>query len=152
MWILKSFLGIFSSKVAVNNFIDSCECSYFKHKTLFPNYDPHFYLAQAWLAYIQSRGQDIDNPGIKEAAFSTTFLMACIPEPICARALGIFLAYRERAEIVESQSQLQDEFNTLIAPVLAAREEGTLERLYKKYNSNMEYTEYDNFEEDDLEL
>ena len=84
---------------------------------------------------MRGKGINIDDPGIREAAFTTTYLISCIPHPECGRALEIFLLYRERTEYDEKREDLQNEFNQLIGPVYEARDNGTIAELYKKYNS-----------------
>jgi hypothetical protein len=131
------FFSLFSVGRSNKYFIKSIEGSYLKHRKEFPGYEPHFYLAQVWLAYMQSRGADINDEYIKTAAMDTTFLVACTPPSKCARALGIFLLYRERPEIFKPDGLLTKEFNEIIVPVLLAQEDGTVMNLYRKYNPKM---------------
>lgn len=138
MSIFKFIKAIFSTKHNCQYFIESAEFSYHKHRDSFPGHDSHFYLAQAWLAYMAGKGRNIDNPDIQQAALTTTYLCACVPHPKCARALGLFLLYRERPEEYEKSKQLQDEFNELILPVIEAQDKGTILDLYRKYNPKLE--------------
>ena len=134
-----SFLkSILSTKNNCKYFIESIEASYRKHRNAFPGYDPHFYLAQAWTAYMTAgKGFKIDDPEIKLAAFPTTFLSSCIPHPKCAWALGVLLLYRDRPEELGKNKQFLDEFNELMSPVMEAEARGTTGDLYQKYNPNM---------------
>jgi len=128
----KIFKTLFSTKASVQNFIESIEYSYSKHRAHFPGENQHFHLMQAWLAYMQAKGANVDDPAIHEAAFTTTYQLACIPHPDCAKALGIFLCYRERPNDIDSETE--STFNSFISPVMEAQEKGTLEELFKKYN------------------
>ena len=137
MGIFSFIRSIFDTKYNCEYFIKSTEFSFQKHKKTFPGYDPHFYLAQAWLAYMSARGANPNDPDLKIAAFPTTYLVACVPPPICAKALGLFLLYRERPEEFKKYKALEEEFNRIMLPVLEAQENGTIEQLYKKYNPKM---------------
>ena len=129
--------SIFDTKYNCEYFIKNVEDSFYKHKEKYPGYDQHFYLMQAWLAYISAKGADVNDPDIKMAAPSTTYLVACTPPDYCARALGIFLLYRERPEVLNQFKNIVEEFNKVIVPVLEAQQNGTIEQLYKKYNPKM---------------
>jgi hypothetical protein len=138
MSIFEFIKAIFSAKYICEYFIEGIEFSYHKHRENFPGSDPHFYLAQAWLAYMKAKGENINSTDMQMAAFTTTYLCACVPHPKCARALGIFLLYRERPEKIKKRKVLQDEFNQLILPVLEAQKNGSILNLYREYNPNME--------------
>ena len=79
----------------------------------------------------------VDDGSLEEVAFTTTLHLACIPDPDCARALGIFILFRERSEDIQQLPELVEEFNELTKPVLLAQESNELENLYKRYNPNM---------------
>ena len=125
------------TKYNCNYFIKSTELSFQKHKQAFPGYDTHFYLAQAWLAYMSARGANPNDPDLQIPAFSTTYLVACVQPRLCARALGLFLLYRDRPEEFKRYKVFEEEFNRIMLPVFEAQENGTIEQLYKKYNPNM---------------
>ena len=131
------FFSLFSANKSGDYFIKSIEDSYYKHRKAFPGYEPHFYLAQVWLAYMQSKGADINDEYIRTAAMDTTFLVACAPLNKNAKALGIFLLYKERPEIFTPSGTLTKDFNEIIVPVLLAQENNTIMTLYKKYNPKM---------------
>jgi len=139
--------GIFDTKFNCKLFIESLEISFQNHKKSFPDYDPHFYLAQAWLAYMSGRGENPYDPDLQMPAFTTTYLVACVPPPLCARALGLFLLYRERPEEFKKYKAFEEEFNQIMLPVFEAIENGTIEQLYKKYNPKMEEINYTSKEE-----
>lgn len=132
--MVKFLKSLFSTKASAKEFIESIEFSYNKHRSHFPGKNQHFYLAQAWLAYMQAKGASIDEPAIQEAAFTTTYQIACIPHPDCGKALGIFLLYRERPNDIDSETEAT--FNSIYVPVMEAQEKGTIEELYKKHNSD----------------
>lgn len=134
MGLLEFFGRLVSTKRSLNYLIESVEYSYWKHKKLFPGHDTHVYLSQAWLALMQSKGVNVDDPEIKEASHTSTYFIACLPEPVCARALGPFLAFRERPEDFSGYPQFENEFNELIKPVIAAESAGELDILYKQQN------------------
>lgn len=137
MGIFSFIRSIFDTKFNCEYFIKSTEFSFQKHKKAFPGYDPHFYLAQAWLAYMSGRGANPNDPDLQIPAFTTTYLVACVPPPLCARALGLFLLYRERPEEFKKYKAFEEEFNRIMLPVFEAQENGTIEQLYKKCNPKM---------------
>ena len=143
--------GIFDTKFNCKYFIETLEFSFQNHKKSFPGYDPHFYLAQAWLAYMSGRGENAYDPDLQIPAFTTTYLVACVPPPLCARALGLFLLYRERPEEFKKYKAFEEEFNQIMLPVFEAIENGTIEQLYKKYNPRMEEINHISKEEKSFE-
>ncbi|MGH8015547.1 MAG: hypothetical protein ACREBV_05105 [Candidatus Zixiibacteriota bacterium] len=113
------------------------EVSYQRHKEMYPGHDPHFYLAQAWLAFMKAKGHEVDDGSLAEVALSTTALLSCIPHPECARALGILILFRERKDDLQELPKLIDEFNQLTKPILLAQDSGEIKRLYDLYNPIM---------------
>jgi|GEM_PF-2426534 len=146
--ILRFLKGLFNSGAIAEGFVSDIECSYQKYKDAFTGYDPHFYLAQAWLAYMSARGEDIEDAAFKEAASTTTYQFACIPEPDCAKALGIFLLFRQDPDMITEHSYLEEEFNNIMEPVLKAQTTGTVQELYQKFNPKMA-SEYTGISEED---
>ncbi len=129
---LFEFLGsILSTKRSLGYLIKSFEVSYNKHKEAFPGYDPHVYLSQAWLAFMQGKGLDVNDPAIQESSLTTTYRIACIPEPDCARALGLFIAYQERPDDFSRYPQFEDEFNRLFKSVADINNSDELDTLYR---------------------
>ena len=122
-------------------FIKSIEVSFHNHKKTFPGCNPHVYLAQAWLAhmsmYTSMQGANPNDPDLQFAALPTTYLVACVPPPICARALGLFLLFRERPQEFTKYKTFSEEFGRIMLPVFEAQKNGTIEQLYKKYNPKM---------------
>jgi len=139
MGILSKRIRYFlSPKFAAKDFVKSIEESYELHKTKFPGYDPHFYLAQTWLAYKKSHGFDPEDKDQQLGAFSWTYLIACVNSQRCARALGIYILYKERPGLLEAYTPLKYDFNELIMPVLRAMEDGSAPELYKRNNPKMD--------------
>jgi len=126
--------AIFDTEYSNEYFIKNIEDSFYKHKKEFPGNDQHVYLQQVWLAYMAAKGADISDPNIKMAAPGTTYLVACTPPLFCARALGVFLLYRERPEVLKESRNILEEFNKVILPVIQAVENGTVDLLYRRYN------------------
>jgi hypothetical protein len=137
MGIYSFIRSIFDTKFNCEYFIKSIEFSFQKHKKSFPGYDPHFYLAQAWLAHMSARGANPNDPDLQIPAFTTTYLVACVQPRLCARALGLFLLHRDRPEEFTKYKVFAEEFGRIMLPVFKAQENGTIEQLYKKYNPKM---------------
>ena len=129
--------SIFDTKYSCYDLVKSAEEVYAKHQREFPGLDPHFYLAQTWLAFKAAKGANPEDEDFKMASFTSTYLLACIPPDKCARALGIYMLYKERPEDVQKLPDLLNEFNEVFVPVMEAQEKGTAEELYQRYNPNM---------------
>ena len=129
--------SIFDTKYSCYDLVKSAEEVYAKHQREFPGLDSHFYLAQTWLAFKVAQGANPEDEDFKMAAFTSTYLLACIPPDKCARALGIYMLYKERPEDVQKFPDLLNEFNEVFVPVMEAQEKGTAEELYQRYNPNM---------------
>lgn len=70
-------------------------------------------------------------------SFTETYQFACVPSPKCARALGLYILYKERPDILEHRTDMQEEFGRLMWPVQEAIASGTLEDLYHKHSPRM---------------
>ena len=110
------------------------EDSYKSYQVTFPGKDPHYYLARVWLSFKAMYGANPRDETLQMAAFSSTYLLACIPPPRCARALAIHLLSQERPDVIEKYKELETEFGELFLPVLEAKEKGTVDELYRRYN------------------
>jgi hypothetical protein len=137
MGIGKFFQGIFNTRALGKQTIRTQERIYEKQRELFPNRDPHFYLAQVWLSRQAVWGNDPNDPALQGLAFGQTYLFACVPPPSCARALGLHFLYKERPDILIKHQDLEDEYNQLMQPVIEAQQNGTIEQLYRMYNPRM---------------
>ena len=117
--------------------IDTIVAMYEKAQRQQPHEEPHIWLGNVWLGRAKSvHNIDIDDPKMLKAALYETYLCSCIEPPHCSRALGLYFLFKENADIIEKYPKYAEEFDQLIAPVLEARENGTLEVLYRKYNPN----------------
>lgn len=117
------------------------EIIYKGQQEMFPNHDPHFYLAQVWISRMTAKGHDPNDPNLKEQAIIDTILYACVQPPKCARALGLYFLYKENPDIIEKFAKFQTEFNSLMKPVFEAEENGTMYELYKLYNPNSNFND-----------
>lgn len=129
--------SVVDAKYSCRDLVSSIEESYANHQRAYPGLDPHFYLAQTWLAYKTCKGADPEDEDIKMASFTSTYLLACIPPDKCARALGIHILYKERPEDLQKFQDLLNEFNEAFIPVMEAQKNGTADELYERYNPNM---------------
>lgn len=129
--------SMFDPRVLAEETVSKQEEMYRKHRELFPNEEPHFHLAQTWRSRAAVHGKNPEDPNIQMVSFSVTMQFACVPPPECARALGLYILYEERRDILEQMTDLQLEFGRLMAPVHEAMAKGTLESLYRKHNPRM---------------
>jgi hypothetical protein len=137
MGILSAIQALFSSKKAGEHIVKSAEAAYHNHRRKYPDKDPHYHLALAYLAYYQAIGANAYDPTLQMTAFQNTYEFACLPHPQCGRALGIDTLRRSYVEWFMQARELQYEFMRLMAPVRTAKKEGTLEELYRTNNPNM---------------
>ena len=72
-----------------------------------------------------------------KVALYETYLCSCVEPPLCARALGLYFLFKEHPHVVEKYPKFAKEFDELIKPVLEARNNGTIDDLYRQYNPNM---------------
>lgn len=134
MGIKKFLQSVFDPRVLAEETVNKQVEVYLKHRELFPNEEPHFHLAQTWRSRAAVNGQDPDDEAVQAASFIDTYQFACVPHPDCAKALGIFILYKERPDLLEQLTHMQEEFGLLMGPVHAAMEEGSIEELYREYN------------------
>jgi hypothetical protein len=137
MGIGKFIKGIIDSKTLGKNIIEKQVDIYQKQRQLFPKHDPHTHLAQTWLSRMATHGKNVNDPDLQTLAFSETYSCACIPPPYCARALGLYILYKERPDIIGAYPEFKEEFAGLMLPVMQAQDNGTDKELYKKYNPAM---------------
>ena len=116
-FLRKLFISMHLKSINPNKFVDDIERTYSKCRAETPNMDPHYYLAQTWLTFMGSLGNKTDEQSFQVAAFPTTHLVACIPHPQCARALGLFLLHRENPNALKKFPLLLDDFNILICKI-----------------------------------
>lgn len=137
-FLKKLFTKMYLKNINPNRFVEDIERVYLQCKAESPGMDPHYYLAQTWLTYMGSLGNDINKKDFQVAAFPTTYLIACISYPYYGEALGLFLLHRENPDAFKKFPLLMDNYNRYILPVIEAQETGKIEELYKKNNPNIE--------------
>jgi hypothetical protein len=70
-------------------------------------------------------------------SFTETYQFACVPYPDCVRALGLYILYKERPDIITRYPEFSEEFTGLIGPVQAAMLNGSMCQLYARHNPKM---------------
>lgn len=118
--------------------IDTIVLMYEKAQQQQPQEEPHVWLGNVWLGRAGAKHDvDIHNSNMLKVALYETYLCSCVKPPLGARALGLYFLFKEQSAIIEQCPKFAEEFNDLINPVIAARDKGTLDELYKKYNPRM---------------
>ncbi len=118
--------------------VDTIVSMYEKSQRQQPHEEPHVWLGNAWLGRAEARHDvDIHTPGMLKVALYETYLCSCVKPPLCARALGLYFLFKEHPHVVEKYPKFAKEFDELIKPVLEARNNGTIDDLYRQYNPNM---------------
>ena len=131
------FRGLFDKKYLDEETIQKQVDTYNHHRKVRPHLEPHECLIQVWLSRMVTHGHDPLDEMIQTFAYTETHLFACLPSPQCARALGIYISRKESPEIVGMYPDIEEEYTTLMTPVLEAEQHGSLNELYKKYNPRM---------------
>lgn len=137
MGIGRFLLSFISPRILGEETVKTQENLYLKSVAWHPQDEPHQHLAAVWLSRMAVSGHDPNAEWIQEAAYTETFQFACVPPPLCARALGLYILYKESPRIVERHRVFQEEFNELMYPVFEAEQNGTRDQLYRKYNPSM---------------
>ena len=107
---------------------------YYQQRHLYPDQSPHIHLAQVWLSRQAAHGRDITAQEMQLLSYTETLLCACVPHPQCAEALGLYVLFKERPDIINDYQDFSVSYMRLIGPVMEIAEKGTLEPLYRKYN------------------
>lgn len=117
--------------------IDTIVSMYEKSQRQQPHEEPHVWLGNVWLGRAEAvHDVDISDPRILKIALYETYLCSCVQPPLCARALGLYFLFKEHSEIIEKYTKFAKEFDELIGPVIEARDNGTIDELYRRYNPN----------------
>lgn len=117
--------------------IETVVSMYEKARRQQPEEEPHIWLGNVWLGRAQAEHDvDINEPGILEIALSETYLCSCVKHPHCARALGLYFLFKEHAHLIEKHPKYAMELDELMGPVLEARDNGTIDQLYRTNNPN----------------
>jgi hypothetical protein len=136
-FLLEYLIGIFYPKILGDSCIKTQVKMYNNAKEQFPDRDPHYHLAQVFISRMKAAGEKDIDQNLEAIALSETYLCACIPFPQCARALGLYIIKKERPDIMDKYKIFQEEYGSLMSPVIDAIEKGTIDDLYRHYNPNM---------------
>lgn len=137
MGLGKFFKGLVDDKTCGENIIEAVVKIYENHAKHMPNEEPHQLLANSWLARMMVHGVNQNDPASQELSFSQTLLFACLPYPKCARALGLYILFKERPDIIAKCSDFHDEYEEYMTPIMEAEENGTLMDLYVLHNPQL---------------
>jgi hypothetical protein len=137
----------FYRKGVILGLIQMCESLYKEFSRQFPNKDPHEYLVQIYTHIKVKSGDewesDLEDPSYGWGALLTTLKPACLPPPICARAMAYALISQDDTLSMDfitkdDFSTYCDEFNRYLRPLWKA-DNDMLKDLYCKYNKNVEH-------------
>lgn len=141
MGIMKFLKGFTSPRAMCEQIIYTIEQTFEETKRLYPHREQHEYLALTWLSRMKAQSiihfRNFDDNAMVSPAFTETYLFACVPSEKCARALGLYILYKERPQWVERYAEFASEFNRIMEPVFKAKDNGTLASLYNKYNPRL---------------
>lgn len=70
-------------------------------------------------------------------ALTETHLFSVLDYPNSIRALGLYMVYKERPDIIEKHPEFEAEYGRLIEPVLRAQQDGTFLEWYKRKNPKL---------------
>jgi hypothetical protein len=128
------FKGILTGELAAESMIKLIESIFSDFKKKYPDCDQHFYLASTWIQDMKSRDIILNDEQLSTLPLSETYLCACLPQPQCSRALGLYLLLKDHPNLYKKFKRFSDEFECLMKPVYEAENNGTLIQLYSKYN------------------
>lgn len=94
--------------------INKFESKYLLFQREYPNDNPHIILKKVFLAIIKELGVDINNEDIDMMAWSETSAFVSIPPPLNARALGLYVLYKSRPDIIGKNPKFELEFQKLM--------------------------------------
>lgn len=145
----KSVNKDFHKRVSIIGFIQICESMYeaFSHK--FPEKDPHELLVGIYNYILMNYGglkeKDLNDPMRSWQLLRRTLKAACIPSPICARALAYIMISRDEELIAEFLTNdkfkfYREEYDKYLIPLFKA-DKDYIKSLYYKYNINKENQE-----------
>ena len=128
------FKSLVSQEAAGDQMIASLEMMYQMRVKALPNVNPHEHLTEVYLTRSAGFGKaKRDEAHLKEASM-ITMLYACLPPPKNIRALALSLLFRERLDIIKACPKFMAEYDDYMRPIEAAKANGQLNYLYKKYN------------------
>lgn len=142
MGIVRFLRSIVNREILGEEIVNQQEKIYRLDKKIFPDADLHDRLVGIWISRTRARHKGIEEEEIEKiVARAETSLFACVPPPGSVRALGLYFIYKERPDIILAYPKFGEEFETLMKPVLIAKEKGSLEQLYKLCNPNSEWNQ-----------
>ena len=137
----------FYNKAAILGYIQMCESLYKEYSRQFPDRDPHQLLVLMYARIrIKSgtmRESDLGEDVMTEVdIWRTTLNPACLPPPLCARALAYSLILRDETLTMDFMfkddfSMYFDEYKRFLKP-LNDLDDYMLRDIYCKYNKNVE--------------
>ena len=137
MGFIRFFRSLANPKILGEEVIDSIEKSSYKFGEQMKGEDIHYVLANVWLKRRMLHGEKVNNELGQTIAMNETYLFACVPPPMCAKALGIYMIKKEAPQVIEKHPDFLEEYNRIMAPVIKAVDDGTIDSLYKKYNPHL---------------
>ena len=137
MGLGKFFNSLFDNELIGQEIINAQVKAYERYKQRFPQAEPHELLACTWLSRQKASLRNINDPNMQMLSYTETFIFACVPPAKCARALGLYIVYKERPDIIGNYPAFSKEYSLLMNPVFEAQQNGTILDLYSKYNPQM---------------
>lgn len=135
---LRSFLkSLVNAEAMGDEIISVQERVYREAQRRYPGADPHMLLAQVWLSRMAAHGKTPMDETLQTVAFSETMQFSCVAPPNNVRALALYFIYKERPDIIQNYPKFAQEFERLMAPVMAAIESGSIDTLYQRFNPQM---------------
>lgn len=137
MGIARFFQSMFDSRVCGQEIVATQEKMYEQSRRENPGDEPHNHLARVWLSRARLHGKDVNDPAVQMVSFTETMQFACIPYPGCIRALGLYIIYKERPDILQQYPEFAEEYAALIEPVQAGMFDGSMLKMYARLNPRM---------------
>jgi hypothetical protein len=112
----------------IRGYIDS----YLIKRQNYPYLTSHQILADVWISFHKPFLKNISDK--KKIALLETFNFSCLPEPANAKALALWLAYKDMPALIGLQNIYFLEIRRMLKPVYLAKKKGKIAELYNKYN------------------
>lgn len=141
MSLLKNIRGIFNTKVMGEEIVDTQVRMYQQFKQSNPHLEEHELLANVWRsrrkALELSISQKTDDETLNQLAFTETHLFSVLDYPNSIRALGLYIVYKERPDIIGKHPEFQAELDRLLKPVFRAQDDGAFLKWYQRKNPKL---------------
>lgn len=139
--------SLFSKKALAIETVETQEKLYMQARRQNPNKEPHELLMGVYLGRRQVIGDDITRDGVQMAAETETEMFACLQDPYCAKALGLYMLYKERDTnkgLIKHYPAHQEAYARLVSQLfyLKENEPEVYELIYSKYNPKMGFENY----------